>query len=213
MSTCLIISGGHCDHIKVNEEVNFIIACDAGYDNALRNNLKPDLIIGDFDSYNGDIETSRGDIPVLTFPVRKDDSDTMLAVKYATHHGYDRIIITCALGGRMDHLVANLQALSYIASKKCMGILISDSECMYSLFPGAYSFPKKNNSSFSLFAMTNDVQGISISGSKYDVTGVTLHHNDPMGLSNGWASDEINVSFVSGTLLAIESDLTNDGLI
>ena len=205
MSTCLIISGGFCDHINLTEDVDFIIACDAGYDNALSNKLKPDLIIGDFDSYDGDINATHGDIPVMDFPVRKDDSDTMLAIKYAVNHGYDKILISCALGGRMDHTIANVQALNYIASKGLQGTLISDTESMYGLYPGKYTFPRKDNKSFSLFAMGGKVTGINISGSKFDVTDVTLYYYDPMGLSNGWVSDEITLSFASGTLLAIES--------
>lgn len=205
MSTCLIVSGGSFNHFEKNSEIDFIIACDAGYDNSLRNKLKPDLIIGDFDSYKGDINTACNDIPVLSFPVRKDDSDTMLAVKYATHHGYDRILITCALGGRMDHTIANLQALNYIASKGLEGQIISETETLYALHPGSYSFSRKESHSLSLFASGGDVHGISISGSKYDVTDLTLQSNDPMGLSNGWLADVISISFTSGTLIAVES--------
>lgn len=207
MSTCLIISGGSFHPIKTTIEADYIIACDAGYDNAIRNNLIPDLIIGDFDSYNGNISESAGNIPVLSFPVRKDDSDTMLAVKYAYHHGYNKIVIACALGGRMDHTVANLQALNYIASKGIEGLLISDTENMYALHPGKHLFPRKPHRSLSLFATCGKVRGITITGSKYDVTDVTLLPTDPMGLSNDWVEDEITVSYAEGILLAIESSI------
>jgi len=205
MRTCLIVSGGDINHINNSEKYDFVIACDAGYDNCLRNKLKPDLIIGDFDSYPGNIDEDNKGIKLMKYPVKKDDSDTMLAVKYAIDGGYEKIVITCALGGRLDHTMANIQALTYISDHGLSCELFSDTELITVVSAGIHTFPRLPGHSLSLFALTNEVKGINISGSKYNVTGVTLYKNDPMGLSNEWVSDTVCVSFTEGTLLVIQS--------
>ena len=82
MNTCLIISGGEFAPLPLDLKYDYVIACDHGYDYAIRLGITPDLIIGDFDSCDTDV-TSINEIPVETFPVAKDDTDTMLAVKCA----------------------------------------------------------------------------------------------------------------------------------
>lgn len=39
----------------------------------------------------------------------KDDTDTGHAITYALAHGFRTLVLTCALGGRLDHTLANLQ--------------------------------------------------------------------------------------------------------
>ena len=47
---CSIISGGDFSSLDDIEKSDFIIACDKGYEYAIRSNIKPDLTVGDFDS-------------------------------------------------------------------------------------------------------------------------------------------------------------------
>ena len=61
---------------------DYVIACDLGYEHALKMGIKPDIMVSDFDS----LDRSKfpvDEIALLEFPVRKDDSDTMLAIKHA----------------------------------------------------------------------------------------------------------------------------------
>lgn len=111
---CGIISGGERDTLSGIEDCGLIIACDRGYEYARAAGVRPGLLVGDFDSYTGPLPE---DIPRLDLPAEKDDTDTMAAVRYAIAQGYGEIRIYCALGGRADHLLGNIQALSFCAER------------------------------------------------------------------------------------------------
>ena len=207
MKTCLIISGGEFAPLPENLEYDYVIACDHGYDHALKLGITPSLIMGDFDSCNTVISAVRG-IPVETFPVAKDDTDTMLAIKKAISLGYTHIILACALGSRFDHAMANIQSMAYAASHGCACELVGASDYLCTMTPGTRSFPAKENASFSLFSLTDYCHGITISGSAYDCENVTLTASFPLGVSNKWKEPCITVSFAEGILLAVESSLS-----
>lgn len=208
MKTCMIISGGDFSPLPENVQFDYCIACDKGYEYAKKMGIKPDVIIGDFDSYDGTIKLDCGDIPVLTFPIEKDDTDTMLAIKHALSEGYDRIIIACALGGRLDHTLANVQSMAYGAVHGAVCELYSDSEYMRTLnseTEQSIVLGHRQNSSLSLFAISDKCSGLSISGAKYNADNVELTNTFPLGVSNTWGKGDVTVSIESGLLLIVES--------
>lgn len=208
MKKALIISGGDYSPLPEEIEYDIIIACDKGYSYAERMGLTPDLVLGDFDSLiNPEIDKS---IPVLTFPVEKDDTDTMLAVKYALEHDYKDITLTCALGRRMDHTLANIQTLHYVASKGGKCRLIASGENMQTHLPGSIKLARKPQSSLSLFALTQVCKGLTIKGAKYDVDSVDLTNSFPLGVSNSWKENLVTISLEEGILLIVESDLSKE---
>lgn len=107
---CAIISGGAFSPLENIEKAAFVIACDQGLAYAQRCKVKPDLLVGDFDSYQGKIPDG---VPRLELPAEKDDTDTMAAVRCAVDEGWKRIALYCAFGGRLDHLLGNLQAAAF----------------------------------------------------------------------------------------------------
>ena len=64
---CAVISGGEYSGLDGIEKANYIIACDRGFEYALENGIKPDIFVGDVDSYNGTVPTG---IPVLELPTQ-----------------------------------------------------------------------------------------------------------------------------------------------
>ena len=79
---CLIITGApedDIDYYKHYIDGRFIIGADSGYQKCVKLNIKPNLIIGDFDSST----KPDTDIETIILPVRKDDTDTLSAVKEA----------------------------------------------------------------------------------------------------------------------------------
>lgn len=205
MSTCLIISGGKFSTYIPNIQFDYVIACDAGVLNAHRLGIRPDLIIGDFDSFSEPIPAEFSDIPVNDYPIRKDDSDTMLATKIAIDMRHDRIILLCALGGRLDHTYANLQSLGFIADHGCVGELHSDDTHIITHTGGTITIPRIRNHSVSLFALSDICHDITLQGSGYDVEHIDLKNTFPLGLSNYHKSDSITLSMKDGILLVIQS--------
>ena len=114
MKHCMIISGAPVAGALPIIKNEYVIACDAGVGHAAKVGVKPDLLVGDFDTYQ---EALPEGIPVLTAPAEKDDTDTMMAVRYALEQGFERIRICAALGGRLDHSIGNLSAAAYVAER------------------------------------------------------------------------------------------------
>ena len=92
---CAIISGGEPDDLTGIHEADFIIACDRGYAYAKEAGIRPDLLVGDFDSYRGALDKS---VPVLDLPVEKDDTDTMARIVLRTSR-----LCTAYAGLRENH--------------------------------------------------------------------------------------------------------------
>ena len=128
MKTCLIISGGEFSPIAEHIEYDYVIACDMGYEHSKRLGIKPDLLMGDFDSIRDASSPFPEDISLMSYPKEKDDTDTMLAVKCALDKGFRHLIIICGLGGRMDHSIANIQTMAYAAKKGALCELYSEKE-------------------------------------------------------------------------------------
>ena len=89
-------------------EGDYIIAADAGLLHLEKLGLRPDLVLGHIPDYP-DIEVS---------PVRKDDTDSMLAARRALERGCGTLLLFGCLGGRrLDHTLANIQTLAWAASQ------------------------------------------------------------------------------------------------
>ena len=67
----------------------FIVASDGGYNYLKKQNIKPDLIIGDLDS----IKEEPTNLKVLKYPIEKDETDTELVLKYLTNRNYKIIFL------------------------------------------------------------------------------------------------------------------------
>lgn len=197
MKRCVIIAGGDYAPINVRSG-DFVIACDRGYEHAVRENIRPELLLGDFDSYSGALPE---DIEIQRFKKEKDDTDTMLAIRYAAEHGFDTVRICCGIGGgRLDHLMANFQAMAF-AVKAGMAVSMEDeSNFITALGPGEYDFEKREGWSLSLFSLSPRCENISLSGSKYELRGGSLEYSFPLGVSNEFYSD-VHLSFDEGIML------------
>lgn len=209
MKACLIISGGEYSPIPDNLTYEYIIACDRGVEYALRSSIIPNLIMGDFDSYTIDYKKSPQliDIPVIQSPIRKDYTDTFLAVKHALQMGFKHIIISCGLGLRVDHMLANIQVMHFVAQNHGICEMISSNDKIRTLTPedGIINIPKKPEfDHLSLLAITDNVNGLHIQGTDYDTT-IDITSSFPIGHGNKILSDYARIEIKSGVLLIIES--------
>lgn len=207
MKTALIITGGEFHELTPTISYDYVIACDKGAAYAKRLGIIPDVILGDFDSYEGAIPDANSVTEVLTYPIEKDDTDTMLAIKLALSKGFNHVIIICALGKRMDHLYANIQSLTYIATHDGIGEIISDSEHLrtFTEREGELKIGPKNGYSLSLFSLSDKCEGVTIKGAKYNTDSITFTNDFPLGHGNSVVTKEAVISIKSGVLLIIES--------
>lgn len=112
----LIITGGNINKeflqkILQKKEYSKIIAADKGLEILNKINVKPDFIIGDFDSVNKKILEKYKNIPITYLKPEKDFTDTHMALKLAIEQGFKNISIVGAIGTRFDHCIANVHIL------------------------------------------------------------------------------------------------------
>ena len=203
---CLILSGGeYCEVPAEYRNADMIIACDRGWEYAGMLSLTPDLIVGDFDSS----PVPGNGIPVEHLPTRKDDTDTMYAVRMALGRGFRNIVICCALGGRLDHMLANIQSAAFVAAQGGICRIIGKDTEVTVFSASEQIFPKQPGWSLSLFAVSDDCTGVTVQGTKFDCREITLTNTFPLGVSNVWEAEEARVSMKSGILMAVRSRLRN----
>ena len=201
---CMIISGGAFSSIPQPGPDTFVIACDRGYAYARRCGIRPDLLVSDFDSYDGPVDP---EIPLQRFPSEKDDTDTMIAIRAALERGFREAVLYCALGGRLDHTLANLQSLAFALSHGLRLRIVSEDTEVMLLQDGTLSLPRREGFALSVFAFSERCRGVSLHGTKYTLTDAELENSFPLGVSNEWAAEAATVSVTAGTLLIVLSKL------
>ena len=201
---CVIISGGEfCELPADLRAAEYVIACDRGWQYVEKLGLTPDLIVGDFDS----VPVPDTDIAVERVPTRKDDTDTMLAVRRALEKGYRNIAICCALGGRLDHAFANIQSGAYIAAHGGRARLLGADTDILIFADTREKFPRRDGWSLSVFSLSDTCAGVTVRGTKYECEGVSLKNTFPLGVSNVWAAEEALVGVERGILMVMQSRL------
>ncbi|MDY3973895.1 thiamine diphosphokinase [uncultured Veillonella sp.] len=198
---CAIILGGTKDCFDYIDEADFVIACDKGYAYAQEAGITPDLLVGDFDSYEGVIPEH---IKVLQLPVEKDDTDTLAALRYVINEGFTQIYMYCAFGGRFDHLWGNIQAASFAASEGAIVTLHSTAQTVYIFKNHTVVLPPKANRALSVLALSDHCEGVTIEGTKYEVEQASLTNIFPLGVSNEWQGTA-TISVEQGLLMVVES--------
>ena len=196
---CIIVSGGRPGPAPQPQPGDFVIACDRGYRYCAGLGLQPDLFIGDFDSYDGAVDPA---VPVERLQPEKDDTDTGHAIRHALDQGYRTLILVCALGGRLDHMLANLQAASYAAERGVPVQLFSRGCEAYIFSGGSVRIPARAGCSLSVLSLSDRCTGVSITGVKYPVEHATITNRFPIGTSNEWRG-EAHISLESGIMAAL----------
>lgn len=199
MGKCLIFcAGGFAGLLNPIAADDFIIAADGGLIHTEALGLTPNLILGDFDSL--------GYIPKGSevFPVEKDDTDAMLAVKKGLELGYTDFLLYGSLDGpRLDHSVANFQTLQYLADRDASGMLVGKTQLVTVVKNGKITLPARDEGIISVFCMGSDAQGVTIQGLKYALEKGTLTAGFPLGVSNHFIGQEAEISVKDGSLLVI----------
>lgn len=206
----IIISGGE---ISENEPLKeyitddcIVVCADSGYISALKHNVKPDVLLGDFDSI-GEMGYSvpEDDIKTIRYKVEKDQTDTQLCIDYLVEQGVFDVLVFGALGGkRFDHTFANLQLLEYGLSKG-VHITIKDKNTnIFAISDGDCEICGKAGDKVSVFAL-HLAQNITYKGLKYPLINGEITSVVPYGVSNEMTGNTAEISVGRGTVLIIHT--------
>lgn len=177
---------------------DYILAADGGYVHVKKLGLEPHCILGDFDSLGFVPEES------CVFPVEKDDTDAMLAVRRGLSLGYKEFLLYGALDGpRLDHTVANFQTLQFLEDHGATGCLIGKDHIVTVLKNGTIRFPATFEGIVSVFCMGADAEGVTIEGLQYPLENSTLSAGFPLGVSNHFIGKEAAITVKKGSLLIL----------
>ena len=199
MATCVIFcAGGFTALAEPILEDDFVMAADGGLTHLQTHNIEPDGILGDFDSL-GYVPTG-----AKVFPVEKDDTDAMLAVRQGLVMGYRRFVLYGSLDGpRLDHTVANFQTLQFLADHGAEGWLVGNTYLVTVLKNGTLRFPASAGGILSVFCLGSDANGVTIEGLKYALNHGTLTAGFPLGVSNHFMGTDASVTVEDGSLLIL----------
>ena len=198
MKRCVIFCAADFDGLlEALDESDFIIAADGGLSHTKQLGIIPDAILGDFDSL--------GYVPegANVFPVEKDDTDAMLAVRLGLERGYREFLLYGSLDGpRLDHTVANFQTLQYLADRDAQGYLAGKDTLVTVIKNGTLRFPAGCAGTVSVFCHGSDARGVTLTGLYYPLENGTLTPGFPLGVSNHILEEEAHISVRRGALLA-----------
>ena len=199
MRTCVIFCAAGFDSLAERvRNTDLVIAADGGLRHTQAIGLEPDVILGDFDSL--------GYVPegAAVFPVEKDDTDAMLAIRHGLERGYCRFVIYGGMdGGRLDHTLANYQALQFLADRGAEGYLVGEHYLATVVRSGRISFPAQAKGIVSVFCLGADAEGVTLEGLKYPLAGGRLTSGFPLGVSNHFTGEKASISVENGSLLIL----------
>lgn len=199
MGKCIVFCAADFDALAQNVgKDDYILAADGGLRHISALGLTPNAILGDFDSL-GYVPTG-----AEVFPVEKDDTDAMLAVRHGLQLGFREFVIYGGLDGqRLDHTVANYQTLQFLADNGAKGYLIGKDYIVTVIKNETIGFSQAAEGILSLFCLGADACGVNIRGLQYPLENGTLTAGFPLGVSNHFVGKAAEISVKNGSLLVM----------
>ena len=208
--TVVIVAGGIFQNREfLMQEISkiddpFIICADGAARYVAYFDIVPDMIVGDMDSIEEEMLNDliqRGS-KVHMYREDKDESDTQLALQHAMDMEPGEIVIFGALGGRIDHSLANISLL-VMAAEKDIPAKIVDESCELFLVKDSCEITGEKGSTLSLLPLSSEVTGITIRGFEFPLTDAVMRIGTPCGISNRLRETMGHISGASGYLLVI----------
>lgn len=201
MIAVIIGNGEACESMRKELPKNpFVICADGGIRHTKKLGLKADIVIGDMDSAGKNITDEK----TVVYPVRKDYTDSELAVGYALDNGFNEIYMVGFTGTRMDHTLTNLFLLHEIHEKGAKGVILDEHNCVYYAEHENIIHGEKGDL-ISIIPIGEDVLGITTEGLEYPLNDETLFYGKSRGVSNVMKSTSCKITLKSGKALIIKS--------
>lgn len=202
---CVIIGAAEINNYerarKSLRQGDYYIFCDAGLKHQHSLGVKPDLIIGDFDSFK---RPDSQEIEIITLPRAKDDTDSFYAVKEGLRRGFNDFLFLGVFGQRLDHTFVNVSALLYLYDKGIHSLAVDDYSVM-SIVGKEQVAIEDGCAYFSLVPLTGSAGGINISGAKFPLKDGAVYPNYIYTTSNEvLPGEKAKVQVQDGLMLLIE---------
>jgi thiamine pyrophosphokinase len=209
MKACIVSHGEIRDYEYIRsivESCDLIVCADGGAEHVIKCGLLPDVVIGDLDSIEKNIleKLINSKCRVIQHPRDKDYTDTQLAINYAIEAGAIDIILLGCTGDRLDHSLANIFILFKLIEFDINVRIINEKNTVY-IIKDEIKLKGSIGDLISLLPIGGDVGGIYTKGLKYKLEGKNIAMGDPLGISNVFISEDIEINIKSGYLLVIKA--------
>nr|WP_238549609.1 thiamine diphosphokinase [Bifidobacterium callitrichos] len=207
---CVVFAAGEYYAVDANRanavevpDGAFVVAADGGLDHARALGVAPDVVVGDFDSLQGD-RPACGE-HTIALPPQKDDPDLLSALKIGWAHGCRTFHVYGALGGRIDHTLSAIRLTALVARHGGVAFLHGDGTIVTAIRDGRLDWPAFDATPgrmVSVFSHTDVSRGVDEPGLKYRLMDGVLDADSVLGLSNEFLPlTPAAVSVREGTLI------------
>ena len=206
MKTAYVFFNGQLEgsrefYIKLIDEKKGDIYCaDGGANHLEALGIFPLEIWGDLDSVTKEIieKYRNNNVRIKKFPKDKDYTDGELILQHISKLNYDEIIIIGGLGGRIDHLLTNLNLIFKFKNLK----FVTEKERIFSIEKKA-ELTGLRGKTISFVPFSEKVEGLTLEGFKDPLNKYILHQGDSICMSNIAVDDICKVTFDTGKLMGI----------
>lgn len=202
MSTgiCYIVGAGEIFGLDFQPTAqDMVIAADGGYRILCEAGIRPDLVIGDFDS----LGAAPAEEQVIVLPRVKDITDTWAAIREGETRGFRRFFLYGCTGGRLDHTLANIQTAADVAARGMECRIYDKSQIITAVCSGTVGFDPSHRGFVSVFSHSDCCTGVCIRGMKYELEQAELSNSFPLGVSNEFLGVPARITISTGTAVIV----------
>lgn len=212
MKICIFLNGSVYDYNDIknkieSEEYDTIICADGGANHTFKMGITPKYIIGDLDSVEDEIVDyyrEKG-VEFKKFPEKKNETDSELCIILADMLGADKVDLYAALGGRIDHTLANVKLLEYMRKKDIESRIITEDEILYLVHNEKVTIKGNKGDTISVIPIKGDAKGITLYNLEYPLHNFTMDYSQPRGVSNVMLGDECGIEITDGSAIVVRN--------
>lgn len=200
MDFALVLNAPELD-VEIIEK--HIIAADGGY--RLVDNKPVVAVIGDFDT----LSYIPNNVHTISYPADKDKTDGELGLDFIKNTGGKRVTIYGATGGKIEHVLGNINLLAYADSIGLVAKAVSKDNEIY-FVNDSLSIETDKGNALSVFPFGGEVEFDSSSGLKYSLDGLKILPHSSLGISNGVTVGKVEITVKKGSAIVVISKKIKD---
>lgn len=208
----IIVTGGNINLSFLDRELkesqnSYVIGVDKGLDSLHALHVRPNLVIGDFDSVDNGIRAIYAGSPdAIVLNPEKDYTDTHVAVLEALKRKPGRIKLLGATGTRLDHVMGNLALLKLCLLQGVEAVIVDEHNRIRMIDRQLrIRMDRQYGKYISCIPFSDRVEGLTISGFQYNLEGATIIKEETIGISNELREEEGLITLKTGYLLVMET--------
>lgn len=206
----LILTGGDLSMVFARSYIQTqtfdkIIAADKGLLYAEQLGIRPDFILGDFDSCPEETLERFKEEKIMILPREKDDTDTEIAMEQAVSMGAKKVTVLGSTGTRLDHVLGNMGQLVYALKHGVEAYIVDDHNRIRAADRPLKLEKKEQFGDYVSLIPVGTVTGVTLHGFYYPLNNDTLVFHETWGISNELVDETGIIEMKDGILLVVES--------